>query len=102
MLREWPGNVRELRNVAERFVITGMLSDDLDENETIITEGGFTSPDNMNLPERVSAYEKHLIEEEFKKNGGGVEQTYSGLGIPRKTLYDKIKKYSINRKLFIE
>ena len=44
--------------------------------------------------------EKYLIEEEFKKNNGGVENTYQGLGIPRKTLYDKIKKYNINRKLF--
>ncbi|MCH2208120.1 MAG: sigma-54 dependent transcriptional regulator [Lentisphaerales bacterium] len=103
IVREWEGNVRELRNIAERFVITGFLPDEeIDFNEAEIDSqgGSFSVPDGLRLPEMVGAYEKYLIEEEFKKNNGGVENTYQGLGIPRKTLYDKIKKYNINRKLF--
>ena len=101
--KDWEGNVRELRNVAERFVITGFLPDDEKEHLEASLDSSnpsFSVPDGLNLPEMVGAYEKHLIEEEFKRTNGVVEETYKGLGIPRKTLYDKIKKYSINRKLF--
>ena len=101
MLREWPGNVRELRNVAERFVITGKLPDS-DSNAPVesLPGSGFSAPHDFSLPQKVGAYEKYLIEEELKKNNAVVDSTFKGLGIPRKTLYDKMKKYSINRILF--
>jgi two-component system, NtrC family, C4-dicarboxylate transport response regulator DctD len=104
IVRDWPGNVRELRNVAERFIITGVITEADSDNSLVHgdNEQGFIAPDSLNLPERVGAYEKFLIEEEFKANNGAVDATYAGLGIPRKTLYDKIKKYNINRKLFKE
>jgi two-component system, NtrC family, C4-dicarboxylate transport response regulator DctD len=104
IIREWEGNVRELRNIAERFVITGFLPDEEHEGQEVTQAVGsdFTVPEDFSLSEKVGAYEKYLIEEEFKRNKGVVEETYKGLGIPRKTLYDKIKKYSINRKIFKE
>ena len=99
MTKKWPGNVRELKNAAERFVITGQLMDSGLEDAGSL-HSGFVTPENMSLPERLGLYEKFLIEEEFKKNNGAVEDTYTGLGLPRKTLYDKIKKYGIDRKSF--
>lgn len=103
MVRDWPGNVRELRNIAERFVITGNLPEqdtDLDSEVEFIPGSGFSAPDGLNLPEKVGSYEKHLIEEELKNNNAVVDTTFKNLGIPRKTLYDKMKKYNINRLLF--
>jgi len=102
MLRDWPGNVRELRNIAERFVITGSLPEsDIDvQFEEPVLGSGFSAPQNLTLPEKVGAYEKYLIEEELKRNNAVVDSTFKGLGIPRKTLYDKMKKYNINRILF--
>ncbi|NQZ59346.1 MAG: sigma-54-dependent Fis family transcriptional regulator, partial [Lentisphaeraceae bacterium] len=103
MFREWPGNVRELRNAAERFVLTGEIPD-LNEGDGVLDEvsdfGGFSVPKEWALPEKVGFYEKHLIENELSKYNGVVDSTYKSLGVPRKTLYDKMKKYQIDRKEF--
>jgi two-component system C4-dicarboxylate transport response regulator DctD len=101
MVRDWPGNVRELRNIAERFVITGNLPENESEVEIeLISGAGFMAPEDLCLPEKVSAYEKFLIEEDLKKNNAVMDATFKSLGIPRKTLYDKMKKHNINRQLF--
>ena len=101
MVRDWPGNVRELRNIAERFVITQTLPESDHDSEIYVeTIGGFTAPESLSLPEKVGAYEKYLIEEELKNNNAVIDSTFKNLGIPRKTLYDKMKKYNINRILF--
>ena len=44
----------------------------------------------------VNAYEKNVIEGELRRNEGHVDQTSKGLKLPRKTLYDKLKKHDIN------
>lgn len=105
MVRDWPGNVRELRNIAERFVITGTLPDsenDVDSEIEMMSAGGFVAPEDLVLPEKVGAFEKYLIEEELRKNNAVMDATFKSLGIPRKTLYDKMKKYNINRLLYKE
>ena len=95
---DWPGNVRELRNTAERYVITGMLSDNLEEvpnNSDSSSTSSFSSPDNSSIADKVGLYEKHLIENELTAQGGSVVNTCASLDVPRKTLYDKMKKYDI-------
>ena len=96
----WPGNVRELRNAAERFIITNSLPEHLDSSESTSSFSGhssnnFTSNNGLPIADRVGQYEKHLIEKELSKQSGSVVNTCDALGIPRKTLYDKMKKYSI-------
>jgi len=96
MQHQWPGNVRELINVAERFVLTDTLID----QHTLAnwqTEAGNTS-----LPERMEHYEKRLIEEALSQAQGSVKRTYEGLGIARKTLYDKLAKYGLDRHRFLD
>ncbi|WDE98541.1 sigma-54 dependent transcriptional regulator [Lentisphaera profundi] len=95
---DWPGNVRELRNTAERYVITGMLSEDLqvEQNNTDSTYiSSFSSPETSSIADKVGLYEKHLIENELTAQGGSVVNTCASLDVPRKTLYDKMKKYDI-------
>jgi two-component system C4-dicarboxylate transport response regulator DctD len=84
--RDWPGNVRELRNAADRFVLG--LAEDL-----LVGAG----EGRRTLPERVDLFEKSIIEAELAANHGDVKTTLDALGIPRKTFYDKLKRYGIAR-----
>ena len=105
MMNEWPGNVRELRNVAERYVITGTLPENEGTQSNSTTPGtglSFSTPDDLILPEKVGLYEKHLIENELTATNASVVTTCENLGIPRKTLYDKMKKYDLKRVMFKE
>jgi two-component system, NtrC family, C4-dicarboxylate transport response regulator DctD len=82
--RDWPGNVRELRNFADRLVL-GVV-----ENALPDVQAG-----NDALPQRVDAYERMLIAEALGKCDGNVAAAADRLGVPKKTLYDKIKKYQL-------
>ncbi|MBA5777411.1 sigma-54-dependent Fis family transcriptional regulator [Stappia sp. F7233] len=88
MGRNWPGNVRELRNVADRFVL-GLETGEEDADAG--TANGST------LPERVGAYERSLIATELARNEGSLKATYEALGISRKALYEKMKKYDLDK-----
>ena len=85
--RDWPGNVRELRNFADRWVL-GV--------EQIATAGRLAgAPAPLPLPEQVENFEAGLIAAALKESEGSVAAAAERLGIPRKTLYDKIKKYHL-------
>jgi two-component system C4-dicarboxylate transport response regulator DctD len=83
---DWPGNVRELRNFAERLTL------------------GIASPaaaaprrDSGNgLPQQVDAYERDLILRALAAAENNVGNAADALQVPRKTLYDKMKKYQIS------
>ncbi|WP_417604378.1 sigma-54-dependent transcriptional regulator [Oceanimonas baumannii] len=77
--RDWPGNVRELRHVAEQYVL-GVLP---------VTAA--QSP--LTLPEQLAAMEQQLIFDAMHKSQNQVAQAAEQLGIPRKTLYDKLARY---------
>jgi len=47
------------------------------------------------LPQQLDAYERTLIEDALAGADGNVALAAEQLGIPRKTLYDKIKKYDL-------
>jgi two-component system C4-dicarboxylate transport response regulator DctD len=51
----------------------------------------------MTLPEQLDCFERSLIEQQLKANHGSIKATMAALGLPRKTLYDKMKKYSLDR-----
>lgn len=88
--RDWPGNVRELRNFADKLVL-GVL----DEESALAGEASAaTGPDT--LPRRMDAYEATLVAEAMKANAGNVAAAAESLGIPKKTLYDKLKKYQLS------
>lgn len=84
----WPGNVRELRNFAERLVL-GMVP--LDE-----TTPAAAAPAQASLPQQLDAFEKARIAAALDQAGGNVATAADQLGIPRKTMYDKLKKYALS------
>jgi DNA-binding NtrC family response regulator len=93
----WPGNVRELRNVIERAVL-------LSEHKNITLKelhfdghAGSRTPmfdSNLTLLE----IEKQQIERVLREENGRVEKAAKRLGIPRSSLYQKIKKHHIPSK----
>lgn len=84
---DWPGNVRELVHFAERVALG--LSVELPPMSQPAVE--------QSLPERVAAVEEKLIREALEANGGDVRATLAALRIPRKTFYDKLARYGIER-----
>jgi two-component system C4-dicarboxylate transport response regulator DctD len=94
MMHDWPGNVRELRNLAERYVLLGE-SCTFDFDNRPITEDGNGA--GLTLPERVEQFERMLIHTELSRHGGSIKDTLHSLGLPRKTLYDKMKKYGLDK-----
>ncbi|GGC82097.1 sigma-54-dependent transcriptional regulator [Undibacterium terreum] len=90
--RDWPGNVRELRNFADKLVL-GVLDDDAADAEG--GRGGVSAGADT-LPRRMDAFEATLIAEAMKLAAGNVAAASESLGIPKKTLYDKLKKYQLS------
>lgn len=88
--RDWPGKVRELRNLAERYIL-GLDGG----NDVEIAEGG-------RLADRVAAFERSLIASAIAAHGGRLRAVYESLGISRKTLYEKMQKYGLERRLITE
>ena len=84
----WPGNVRELRNVADRFVL-GVL------DGRAINKVGFGTSD-VSLPRQLENIERSIIEDALRRKQGDVLATALLLSIPKQTLYDKIKRLSVN------
>lgn len=91
---DWPGNVRELKNTVERAVVT--------------CERNVISVDDLSLPARnhprthpeknegaLTELEKREIIKVLKQFNGHKTKTAEYLGINRKTLREKIRKYDI-------
>jgi DNA-binding NtrC family response regulator len=95
----WPGNVRELKNAINRMVINtrgpkvgvGDIPDEIMmlEEEILLhpSEGADTEPAS---PDEKVKIEKALQEMKWNKS-----KTAEFLGISRKTLFNKMKKYSL-------
>lgn len=92
---DWPGNVREVRNQAERFAL-GLVGADLGLKGS---DGGLSHGDSADsLADRMEQFERQIISHALGENKGQVEKTAAMLGLPRKTLYLRMKKFNLNRK----
>lgn len=88
--RPWPGNVRELRNVAERWCL-GLESAPAPPAPT---------PTPSSLSDTVVAAERQCIVAAMRAHRGNVHQAAEQLGVPRKTLYDKLGRLGIDTREF--
>ncbi|MCP1606811.1 sigma-54-dependent transcriptional regulator [Pseudomonas citronellolis] len=85
----WPGNVRELQNVAERFALGLDLGlDEYQANAPAQAVGG-------SLNEQVEAFERALIAAEMANQHSSLRSLAETLGVPRKTLHDKLRKHGL-------
>ncbi len=93
----WPGNVRELENVIERAVV--------------LTKEDFISPDELppfvriaekeefktSVDKQLQEVEKEHILRVLEANNWNIKKSANILGIDRSTLYNKMKKYNIQK-----
>src|SRR5690242_7184228 len=91
----WPGNVRELRNVIERAVL---LSGAKEIRLQDLQFDGHAQVGAPFLDSRLTLLEleKQHIERVLQEERGRVEKAAKRLGIPRSSLYQKIKKHQIS------
>jgi formate hydrogenlyase transcriptional activator len=101
----WPGNIRELQNVIERSIIlceTEIFS--IDESWLTQRPNLATEPNHhRELPQRLLAQEKKMIEEALKESRGrvfGPTGAAAKLGVPRSTLESKIRSLKIDKNRF--
>jgi DNA-binding NtrC family response regulator len=89
----WPGNIRELRNVLERTVLLSS-SRKLTESD-LRFEGSdwIESPRQSNDTKTLDQVEREYIEQVLMSENGKVEAAAKKLGIPRSSLYQKLKQY---------
>ena len=97
MNHDWPGNVRELKNVLERArILTGggkIGPEDLiflDESPL----SGVTPTDP--LPETFEELERLYYTRALEKSDGSIRAAAKSLGIPKSTLYDRLKRYGLS------
>jgi two-component system, NtrC family, response regulator HydG len=90
----WPGNVRELQNLLHRLVIfaEGEVIDVPDLPETFRFSAFRTKGGNRTLAE----VEREYILQALSLHQHNISRTAETLGIDRKTLREKIKRYKIN------
>jgi transcriptional regulator with GAF, ATPase, and Fis domain len=102
----WPGNIRELQNVIERSVI--LCESDIfsiDESWLPLPLPATESKRHTELPRRLEAQEKDMIQAALKDTGGrvsGPTGAAAKLGIPRSTLESKIRSLKIDKNSFRE
>jgi two-component system response regulator HydG len=96
---DWPGNVRELMNAVERAVVLAR-TDYLDDQDFSILQplSQQTTPvsydfDNMDIP--LVEVEKAAILRMLESVAGNKSEAARRLGITRKTLHKKLKKYGV-------
>jgi two-component system C4-dicarboxylate transport response regulator DctD len=81
--RPWPGNVRELKGFAERLVLG------------VGEAASAADAEPLPLPKRLELVEKKWLREALAAADGQVALAAQRLGIPKKTLYDKLKRYEM-------
>jgi len=91
----WPGNVRELRNVLERSMILsedGVLTEQALPKELLDTD---TNRESGGSALTLDSMEREHIARILSLYEGNRQQAAEALGIGRKTLYHKMKKYEL-------
>jgi DNA-binding NtrC family response regulator len=91
MGQPWLGNVRELRNAADRLVLGLPIGE---------TGAHASSLPPRSFDEQTAMFERHLIEEALARCGGRAVIASERLGLPKKTLYDKMKRLGISTEEF--
>jgi DNA-binding NtrC family response regulator len=96
MAHTWPGNLRELRNVAERAVLGLSM-----QKGSVVELIHQSAKHPFSLPAQVDTFEKCIIEQSLVDHDGNIQSTMEDLGIPRRTLNEKMRKYGLERKDYL-
>jgi transcriptional regulator with PAS, ATPase and Fis domain len=89
----WPGNIRELRNTIERALVVVGERDQIDPDDLNLLFLSKESPPGDSLEEIERAHVQRILEQ----SDWNISRSAEILKIDRVTLYNKIKKYGIQR-----
>jgi DNA-binding NtrC family response regulator len=92
----WPGNIRELRNILERVVLVAgrdILADEDDRLDAHIEQ----SLSGIGRCGTLEQMERDYIQQVLRKERGRVQSAARKLGIPRSSLYHKLKQYKLEQ-----
>ncbi|MDZ7659721.1 sigma-54 dependent transcriptional regulator [Fodinibius sp.] len=103
--QNWSGNVRELQNGIERL---GLLADDSEINkedvQALTLSGGKKSDTFTDLADNVESFQKFkesaerlFLIRKLEENDWNISQTAEAIDIQRSHMYNKMKKYDIER-----
>ena len=103
MQHVWPGNIRELKNAVERMVITAQHG----VAGPFVLDESFMGARLLSLPatsgrlrEEMERTESSVIEAALREHHGEVNATCRALGISRRALYERMKKYGFAKESF--
>lgn len=85
--------MRELQNAAERFALGLELALD---GQAPSTHTAHEAERSGTLSEQVEQFERSLIAAELAQPHNSLRSLAEALGIPRKTLHDKLRKHGLN------
>jgi len=98
----WSGNIRELRNAVERIIILTDKKELTGKDIEFLVTGGKSSLGDIidtsnSFQEFKDKSEKAFIIKQLKANDWNISKTAEALEIQRSHLYNKIKKYGIEK-----
>jgi two-component system C4-dicarboxylate transport response regulator DctD len=99
----WPGNIRELKNAVERMVITGRDG----STGLFVMDDSYGGARLLSLPatlgrlrDEMEKTERSVIESALLEQHGEINGTCRALGISRRALYERMKKYGLLKEKF--
>jgi two-component system nitrogen regulation response regulator NtrX len=103
---DWPGNVRELQNLMEMLVVTvdapvlqaPHIAKELFSRMARTPQDLESIPAGNDFADRISAFERQLLQEALERNQWNKVRTAKELGWHRNTVDYKIRKLGITRK----
>jgi two-component system, NtrC family, response regulator HydG len=89
----WPGNVRELQNLIHRLVI--MADDNAIDTPDLPESFRYSATRSKGLGRKLEDVEREYVMDVLAASKNNISQAALTLGIDRKTLRDKVKKYKV-------
>ena len=94
---DWPGNVRELENAIERALVTCKSRQLSEEDLSFLAQARNSHSWSIPPDTTLQDLERQAIVNTLDRTDGNIKDAASILGIDRSTMYEKIKRYQIQR-----
>jgi two-component system, NtrC family, response regulator HydG len=95
LAHDWPGNVRELANAIERAMVVGQPP--VIRPEDLPLTGSRAAPSAICCDESLAKVEQRHVAAVLESTGWNVTRAAEILGVDRVTVYNKMKKYGLQR-----
>jgi two-component system, NtrC family, response regulator len=91
----WPGNVRELQNRVKRALVLADGPSIGPKELELEAPNGDSAASAPTLKKAKEVFEREILANALRENGGNISRTARALGISRPTLYDLMSRYGL-------